>query len=241
MWYPDELAGIDVVEFDGRSYVCEVAGSRCVQYESGPPPLSFLQPDIWCESACTYYDPDIWFELEYELRLFFCRDALFGYQQHDCVAAVGKEPPRMFLEPDIYCSGAESFPRCSDLWYPDELDQHELADIGGTTYLCERAITGGFGDFDCGRYEGGDPTRVYTGELKCTESFGSFECDTDFYPSELEGVFFVSIDFQDYACKETFRGSECFRYFGGSIRSAMLGLPDFYCDTSGQCSDEYYP
>ena len=239
LWYPSELDQYRLVEFDGVSYLCEQNDDSCVEYAGGPTPASSGSPDVWCDNVhCTYFDLDRYFEVSYGGQMYICeRGGLFGY---NCYRPIGNTLPIAY-QPDLYCSGSEFSPRCSDLWYPDDLDRYQLIESGGSTYLCEDAVGGSFGDYDCGQYTGGDPSLVYTGGLKCSSSFGSFDCDTEFYPSELEGLYFLTIEFREYVCRDTIQGSECFPYSGGSPRSATMGLPDFYCNRSGECSDDYYP
>lgn len=242
-WYPDELALLELVEFEGRSYVCEGFGNRCVNYESGPPPLYFAKPDVWCEFECTYYDPEVWLELDHEFRPYFCREAFAGFQQYDCVAAFGEMPPTLIITPDLFCSGSTLFLECSELWYPSELEFETLITYSGQTYLCRTASGFGstFGDLDCGPYSGGDPARAFVGALKCSEQFGSVQCDPNEYPSALAGVYFVTIGGLQHACQDTYQGSECWTYFSGSVRSAMIGMPNYYCNRSGDCDQFSYP
>ena len=242
-WYPDELDALELVEFERQSYACERFGNRCVAYDSGPPPVSFEQPDIWCEASCSYFDPEIWFELQVDFIDYFCRDAFFGFQDYDCVRALSQEPPTIIIEPDFYCSGSQLFPECSAFWYPSDLADELIVDISGSTYLCQSASGMGssFGDFDCGRYSGGDPRFISKSDLKCSDTRGSFECDPNEYPSALEGVYFSTIDGSQHVCKETYLGSECWTYFSGSIRNSMFGLPNFYCNRSGECDRFSYP
>jgi hypothetical protein len=145
------------------------------------------------------------------------------------------------MQPEMYCSGSESSPRCSELWYPSDLDRYELIDSGGISYLCKDAIGGSFGDYDCGPYAGGDPAFVYTGELKCSDTGFGFECVTEFYPSELEGLTFITVGINEYVCKNGIGGLDCFLYFGGSPRDATFGLPDLYCNRFGDCAEDDYP
>lgn len=242
-WYPDDLAVLEIVEFEGRSYACETFGNRCVAYESGPPPVTFLQPDVWCDSFCTYYDPGTWFELTYEFETYFCRDAVGGFQKYDCVNAFSDRPPQTILEPDLHCSGPEFLARCSELWYPSDLDGEMIITYDGQTYLCDSAYGFGatFGDLDCGPYPGGNPALVFTGALKCSETFGSLACDPDEYPSALEGVYFVTIGGSQHICEDTYQGSECWKYFSGSVRNAMIGTPNYYCNRYNECDQYQYP
>ena len=243
LWYPSEMRGIRLVTFEGRSYACQLVGKACLSYTGGPPPVSFYSPDIWCDGLlCSKHDPDEWLEVSFDFADYFCEESFLGFQQFDCYQSLTGSPPTYTaLDPDLYCSGPELFLTCSPDWYPDELEGYDFITFAGSDYLCEPALLGSWGDFDCGYYAGGDPAYVYTGDLKCSDMGYSFECDYDFYPSELDGVTFSTIGGYDYVCRSSYGGSECFRYYGGSPTSAMYGLPDLYCNYAGLCDPYGYP
>jgi hypothetical protein len=129
------------------------------------------------------------------------------------------------------------------LWFPDDLVQYDFVTYNGSDYLCEPALIGSnFGDLDCHRYDGGDPA-LATGviDLKCSQAAGGVNCDTEYYPSEWEGLSLVTIDLRQYICEDTVLGQECHLWLGfGSPRDATLGLPDYYCNALG-CSPNGYP
>jgi len=239
MWYPSSLSHVDLVEWGTSSYVC--ISDECEIYEGGaPPPLRISNPDIWCDNqSCGEYDPDRYFEVYHSSGRYIC-DKVFGSGWHfDCTSYFGGAPPS-FIYPQLYCSGSEYYPDCSDLWYPDEMDRADILEFNGQMYVCDRAFSGSFGDYDCGVYTGGDPRYVSTGwGLKCTKTIG-WDCRTDFYPSELEGLSFATISGGQYVCKNSYGGSECWSYWSGSPKSATGGLPDYYCNYSG-CSRDGYP
>jgi hypothetical protein len=238
LWYPDDLARYDVVDYGGSTYLCLLG--ECEWYDGGRPPLA-ISGELWCDGyGCTEYDSNRWFEVAYGFSDYLCEEAPLGFQKYDCHEYRGGAAPTLAIGVDLYCSGSESLPDCSELWYPVELDDVELVAYGSQTYLCERALLGGWNDYDCGAYTGGDPDFVWTGALKCTDSGWSFECDPDYYPSELEGLFFVTIGFSEYVCENTWQGYECFSYWGGSPRSAIGFWPDYYCNSYG-CSGDGYP
>jgi hypothetical protein len=241
LWYPDELSAYYLVDFQGGSHLCDRISAACMRYDGGPIP-SFAYPDAWCDSAvCSYYDPAEWFEVRIDFTTHLCTSPMLaGYQQYDCYRSIDGRPPSVLLEPDAYCSGPEFNLDCSTDWYPDELDRYELINYGGSSYVCEPAFGGSYGDYDCGRYNGGDPAFVYWKDLKCTNYATGFECSDDYYPSELEGLYFATIDYGDYVCRDTYQGSECWSYWGGNPGSATWGSPDYYCNAWG-CDPYSYP
>ena len=177
VWYPNELQGIRLVTFEGIDYACESYGLACVSYGGGEPPPALWNPEVWCDGLeCTYYDPDVWFEVSFDFFDYFCTDALMGFEQYDCYQSFSDSPPQVTLDPDVYCSGSEYSLSCDERWYPDELRSLEIVTFNGADYLCESSYVGSYGDYDCGAYWGGDPGLVYTGELKCTNHGTSFDC-----------------------------------------------------------------
>ncbi len=242
LWYPDELASYDLVTFEGGSYLCDPSTSGCVTYRGGPLP-STAYPDVWCDTeGCSHYDPEEWFEASIDFTIYFCTSTLLsGFQQYDCYWSANGRPPSIVVgNPDAYCSGPQFSFDCSEDWYPDELDDYELVTFAGLTHVCKPAFGGSYGDYDCGQYSGGDPSYVYTGSLKCSNYFSGFECSRDYYPSELEGLYFVTIGYGDYVCEDTYQGSEYFSYWGGSPASATWGYPDYFCNSWG-CDPDGYP
>jgi len=161
--------------------------------------------------------------------------------RYDCVVYGGAQMPSFGLRPDLYCSGSDSTPDCSDLWYPIDLADYELRQISGRDHLCEDGWS--YGDVDCYRYDGGDPAFAVGSfpDLECSEIGGQLECATDAYPSEFEDLATVRIDGSEYICEDTYQGQECFRWYGtGSPSNATIGPPDFYCNTYG-CDRYGYP
>lgn len=239
LWYPSSLDNLRLVTFEGVDYACETYGNRCVAYSGGPPPAFFSYPDVWCDSyTCSYYDPDVWFEITFDTSAYLCTKA--GLGQHDCYSALNGGPSNR-SQPEVYCSGPQYSLQCSNSWYPNELARYELVSSPGGDYLCEPALTGGIDDYDCGFYWGGDPALVFTGELKCTDRGYSFECDELGYPSELDGLWIGYIGPDEYVCQDSWGGTECFRYYGESPRQATGGLPDLYCNYEGYCDEYGYP
>ena len=188
--------------------------------------------------------PRGWIRLWFEGADYVCEEV--GYSDADCVRAFGSVPSYIGT-PDQYCSNVmSSFPDCSDLWYPSELDDYTFIQYGPSDYVCEDSFSGfAFGDAECFRYSGGDPGMA-TGafpDLYCSDSFSAIPtCDEDYFPSELEGLEFVTIDGSDYVCEDTFGGLECFRWRGfGSPRDAIGFSPDFYCNDWGECAEDDFP
>ena len=69
----------------------------------------------------------------------------------------------------------------------DDPDDYYEVEFEYDDYLCQEAYSGGWDDYDCVRYDGGDPPSFYSPDLYCTDSYGSLECDPDHYPSEGDG------------------------------------------------------
>ncbi len=181
-------------EFEYDGYLCQDTWEweqyECVGYTGGPVP-SFLFPDLYCSGSrdrpdCSEYGSGDYFEVEFEYDGYLCRDT-WEWEQYECVGYTGGPVPS-FLFPDLYCSGSRDRPDCSEYWYLNELNQHDLRTIEGSIFLCQRALLGGWDDYDCSRYTGGDPEWVsfYRPDLRCTEWGAILECDSDEYPSEWE-------------------------------------------------------
>lgn len=179
-----------------------------------------------------------------------CRDATLGWNKYDCVRYYNQTFV-LFISPDYYCSGSKASPLCSTFWYPSDLETFEIptsitlndrTSIG--PFLCKRATFTGYGisDYDCSRYSGGNPLYVsFFSAYKCTRKI-SFECRTDYYPSEIEGLEIRTIGWDRYVCERSFWGYECFRYWGlGSPRDAIGFFPDYYCNTWWQCRTDRMP
>ncbi len=243
-WYPDVLDDYEFVEFSYSTYLCTntyQTYSECYEYFGGNPSnvATFGTPDIWCDySYCYEYDPNEWLVNSYGL---FCQETYFGYQQYDCYTGSGGNPPSYAsIYPDYYCSGYEASD-CSTDWYPDELDDYVFITHYGSSYLCKNAWGGNYGDLDCGRYTGGNPSSVYTGSLKCSPSgYSGYECSEDYYPSAWDGYELATIGYGQYVCEDTWQGQECYRYYGGDPASSTWGMPDYYCNYYG-CSEDDYP
>lgn len=183
-------------------------------------------------------------------RSHICEDSWSGWAKYDCVRYYNQNYVS-FISPDYYCSGSQAIPTCSTFWYPSDLATYELPTsvfLDGWTsigpFLCKRATFGGysFNDYDCIRYSGGNPAlQSFFNAYKCTRET-SFECRTDFYPSEMEGIEIRMIGWNKYACERTFWGYECFRYWGfGSPRDAIGFFPDYYCNTWWECRTDRMP
>ncbi len=246
------------VAFDLRNYLCEVDrfsfnSYECVSYFGGPAP-PFYPIDLFCSGPqlaldCAEYDPAAYFEVRFNNVGYLC-DVQEFTSNSDCMRYSGGPPPASPLSPDLYCSTQlRSTPRCSGLWYPDELERYEIHQIGGGNYLCERAFLAGIGDYDCYRYSGGNPAFVggFTPDLKCTASLGSLDCDTELYPSEIaeiqkelnrwDGLSVVRIDGFPFVCTSDLNGDECFRCWLECSPDDVGFFPDYYCNRLG-CSPD---
>ena len=191
----DDLDDYFQVEFEYDNYLCQETWEydeyECVRYDGYAIP-SFYSPDLYCSGPdisyldCSGYDPSDYFEVSAGTGTYLCQET-WGWNQYDCVSYSDGSAPS-FYSPDRYCSGSKDRPDCSKYWYPNELDDYDLWVIGGSDYLCQRASSGEWDDYDCSQYTGGDPDRVsfFWPDLKCTDSYGSLECGTDSYPSEAE-------------------------------------------------------
>ena len=182
------------------------------------------------------------FTVTYQGLLYYCEPQSFGDDDHsDCVRYYGGSVPYVG-SPDLYCSDSSS-PECSEDWYPVDLARADMVTIGSQTYVCRRAVLGSLGDKDCARYSGGDPNSVsYGGALKCSTDVGSLQCDSKYYPSEMKGLSQVRISYQDYLCKSSYGGKECWKWSSyESPKQATMGLPDLYCNSSGTCAEGGYP
>ena len=172
---------------------------------------------------------------------YYCEPQGYDDDQSDCVRYYGGSAPYV-NSPELYCSDSVS-PECSEDWYPAELARADMITMGAQTYVCRRTVLGGIGDKDCAPYRGGDPTSVsYVNAMKCSPMAGGLQCDDQYYPSEWEDLTQVTIGYDDYICKSSYRGNECWEWSGyGSPKSATYGLPDLYCNSSGTCAEDGYP
>jgi hypothetical protein len=190
---------------------------------------------------------DDWFRVTVGGQTYICYDDPWGFgQQYECVHYYGGGPPLFIFSPDLYCSGSSLSLECDERWYPDELDDYTFIRWGYSDYICQRAYFGayaGYDDYDCERYPGGQPPHISSSypDLMCTKEWSSFDCNTEYYPSEMDGCYFARIDYSDYVCEGTWQGSECYRYYGGHPKAAMSGWPDYYCNSYGECSTYGYP
>jgi len=235
--------------YDYKNYLCQEKRFtrntfECVRYFGGGAP-GFYDIDLYCTGSksrldCSTYDPDEYFEIRYDGTTYLCNSLLLG--KYECARYSSGSLPS-FYSPDLYCSGSESYPECSKYWFPSDLEMwgREIRNISGTTYLCDQAM-GSYRDWDCNRYSGGDPSFISFSwpDLKCTEEYGSLSCNRDYYPSEMEGLSIVRIDFSKYICKSTFQGDECFRCWSDCSPDDVGYWPDYYCNYRG-CSPDGYP
>jgi hypothetical protein len=233
------------VDYGGRTYLCQSGFSidECGLYVGGAAPV-IISPDLYCDPLtrkCAEYDPSRYEEIGFGGGNYLCDLNTFG-GGYDCVRYSGGSIPS-FLAIDLYCSGFTGPNECSPLWYPDELDRYDVVTIDGRNHICADAFTGHYGDQDCFRYDGGDPTFEASGfpDLFCSEVGGGLSCDASFYPSEWEDFELVRIDSLEYVCTSGFGGQECYRWYGtGRPSDVTFGLPDYYCNSRG-CAPDGYP
>ncbi len=184
------------------------------------------------------YDADEYFEVFFEGANFICQDRSFWNsfsQQYDCVRYFGGSAP-LIMVTELYCSGSTLWPTCSRLWYPDELDDHNIYEISGNRYICKSAYFGSWGDKDCYRYTGGDPRRAIGSwaDLYCSGGGSQMTCSTDEYPSVWQNYSLVTIGWQEYICdKGVFGEMPCVRYWGGSPSRYLFFSPEYYCSRYG--------
>ncbi|MFT7650396.1 MAG: hypothetical protein ACI8Y4_005166 [Candidatus Poriferisodalaceae bacterium] len=244
------------VRFQAQTYLCQETYSfqqyECSDYFGGPAPY-LGTPALYCSgsrtsAACTEYDPDKYFEISSDGRRYLC-EAQFSPRQYNCTTFSGGSAPRVSGAPDLYCSGSESYPDCSSNWYPDELTRYDIYEINGSSHLCKRSIWGGFNDYDCSRYAGGDPSRVSFSwpDLKCTETLGRMQCDRDEYPSAIQeeldrwdNLSVARINGSSYICESGFQGDSCYRCWGECSPDQVGFFPDYYCNNRG-CSPDSWP
>lgn len=238
------------VRHNGVNYLCETTWStgygeyECVRYYGGTV-SEIYSPDLYCTGSasyptCTDYDPSIYFEVRDGGSNYICKSrnrfSPLGHQ-YDCVRYVGGAAPLMW-NPVLFCSGPRTIPSCSSNWYPDELERHDIYTISGVNYICRSATFGSWGDSDCYRYRGGDPSMSIGGlvDLYCSESGYSMSCSADDYPSVWEDYSVFRIGMRDYICDESAWGdAPCVRYSGGSPSKYSFWNPDYYCTRFGSC------
>ncbi|TDT14772.1 hypothetical protein BDK89_0328 [Ilumatobacter fluminis] len=239
------------IEFRGRHYICQrgfgprSTQSECVGYSGGPPPIGQFGPELYCSAdgatsgawrCSTLWFPDV-LDLHQQVTIdgadLLCVDASAGgVGDLDCYRYSGGDPSLLGGVVGAYCSSGLG---CSTEWYPAVLDDFDRYTIGGAGYLCTRALTGDFGDYDCYRYSGGDPgSSMGLVDLYCSDD-GGLQCDPDGYPSQWADYFEITYDFDRYLCDggEVFGDIPCVRYWGGSPSGVSFFLPDLYCDRYG--------
>jgi hypothetical protein len=207
--------------------------------------------DVTAQSEATFVPPPLGTavgddreSIVFEGLEFVCDEAVFGYDRYDCVRARGEVTSSNGLAPDLYCNGVSTYPSCSDQWYPDGLEEFKQITFDSEVYICEeRSFPSG--DLDCYSYTGGDPahaTSAYSPDLYCSGRL-EIDCNDDYYPSEADGLTFVSIGGGDYVCEDTMQGDACYEWDGaGSPRDAVdfSYEPDYYCRL-GDCRQDGYP
>ena len=182
----------------------------------------------------TLYDPSEYFEVTFDFADYICEGRSTWGDQYDCVRYYGGRAP-FILTPDLYCSGPDYGLTCSVTWYPNELDDYEFVTVKFTEYVCEDT----WGDKDCYRYSGGDPSRSVSGwaDLYCSGSGYSMTCDSDDYPSVWDDYVILAIRTpwaSEYICdKGGFSDMPCVRYHGGGPSGYSFRWPDYYCDRRG--------
>ena len=70
----------------------------------------------------------------------------------------------------------------------DDPDDYFEVEFEYDAYLCQRAYSGGWDDYDCVRYDGGELPSFYSPDLYCSGSKDWPECDLDHYPSEEDDL-----------------------------------------------------
>ncbi|MDX1744418.1 MAG: hypothetical protein R3324_00640, partial [Halobacteriales archaeon] len=71
--------------------------------------------------------------------------------------------------------------------------------------------------------------------------FSSYDCNREYYPSEMDGRFFATISYNTYVCESTYQGDECYGpYYSGHPEAVIGWTPDYYCNWRG-CSPYGYP
>ena len=70
----------------------------------------------------------------------------------------------------------------------DDPDDYFEVEFEYDDYLCQGAYSGGWDDYDCVRYDGGELPGFYSPDLYCSGSKDWPECDLDHYPSEEDNL-----------------------------------------------------
>ena len=151
----------EVVWVGGSEYWCEAGGwsNRCVAATYyAPQQVDFFSPDLWCEfSTCTFYNPDSYFEINFNGSNYICEAISYpyGYQNHyDCMRYLGGRVS--WINPTLYCNDSWNGIACDSNDYPSVWDDYSLVTISGTRYICN---DNAFGDIPCVRYwYGGSPS-----------------------------------------------------------------------------------
>ena len=114
-------------------------------------------------------------------------------------------------------------------------------------YICEdHSIWGD--QFDCVRYFGGRAPVIFTPDLYCSGPDYALTCSVAWYPNELDDYEFVTVNYRDYVCEDTWAGGwddkDCYLYSGGDPSRSVSGWVDLYCSDSGYsmtCDADEYP
>jgi hypothetical protein len=182
------------------------------------------------------------FTVTYQGTTYYCEPHSYSDKQNDCVRYYGGSAP-LVIRPELYCSYSAR-PECSKQWYPADLEDADMVTMGGQTYVCRTPILEGeLWDKECAPYSGGDPDRVsFYGALKCTPDLGTLRCDDEYFPSEMEGLTEVRIGYSNYLCTTGYGSKKCWKWSSyESPKTATMGTPDLYCNSSGTCAEDGYP
>ena len=114
-------------------------------------------------------------------------------------------------------------------------------------YICEDRFSWG-DQYDCVRYFGGRAPLILSPELYCSGPDYNLTCSANWYPNEMDAFEFVTVNYQDYACQDSWvggwDGKDCYRYNGGDPSMAVMGWVGLYCSGSGysmRCDGRWYP
>ena len=113
-------------------------------------------------------------------------------------------------------------------------------------YICENRSLWGE-QYDCVRYFGGRAPFIFTPDLYCSGPEFNLSCSFTWYPDELDGYEFITVNYNEYVCEDTWRGGgdkDCYRYNGGDPSRSTSGWVDLYCSESGYsltCDTDEYP
>ena len=114
-------------------------------------------------------------------------------------------------------------------------------------YICEgRSIWDD--QYDCVRYYGGQAPFILTPDLYCSGPDYGLTCSVTWYPDELDDYEFVTVNYTEYVCEDTWAGGwddkDCYLYSGGDPSRSVSGRVDLYCSGSGYsmtCDSDDYP